>query len=43
VLAGQSKPAAVRKHYENMQQILKNELGVQPAAETRRLFQELTK
>jgi len=43
VLAGQSKPAAVRKHYENMQQILKDELGVQPAAETRRLFQELTK
>lgn len=43
VLAGQSKPAAVRKHYENMQEILKNELGVQPAAETRRLFQELTK
>jgi LuxR family transcriptional regulator, maltose regulon positive regulatory protein len=43
VLAVQSKPAAVRKHYEDMQTVLKTELGILPAAETRRLFQELTK
>ncbi len=43
VLAAQSKPAAVKKHYESMQQLLKNELGIEPSAETRKLFKELVK
>jgi DNA-binding SARP family transcriptional activator len=42
VLAVQSKPAAIKKHYENMQRVLKDELGVPPAPETERLFRELT-
>jgi DNA-binding SARP family transcriptional activator len=41
VLAVQSKPAAVRKHYEEMQKLLITELGIKPAAETRRLYEEL--
>lgn len=43
VLAAQSKPAAVKKHYEDMQALLKQELGIEPAPETRKLFQELMK
>jgi ATP/maltotriose-dependent transcriptional regulator MalT/DNA-binding SARP family transcriptional activator len=43
VLAAQSKPAAVKKHYENMQALLKDELGIDPSAETRKLFKELMK
>ena len=43
VLAAQSKPAAVKKHYESMQQLLKNELGIEPSPETRKLFKDLTK
>jgi DNA-binding SARP family transcriptional activator len=43
VLAAQSKPAAVKKHYETMQDLLKQELGIDPSAETRRLFKELVK
>lgn len=43
VLAAQSKPAAVKKHFETMQEVLKQELGIEPAAETRRLFKELVK
>ena len=40
-LAAQSKPAAVKKHFEDLQELLKKELGIEPASETRRLFQEL--
>jgi len=43
VLAAQSKPAAVKKHYEQMEQLLKDELGLAPSAETRKLFKELMK
>jgi DNA-binding SARP family transcriptional activator len=40
-LSAQSKPAAVKKHFENLEAVLKLELGVEPSAETRKLFQEL--
>ena len=43
VLSAQSKTTAVKKHYEDMQTLLKSELGIEPAAETRRLFRELVK
>jgi DNA-binding SARP family transcriptional activator len=43
VLAAQSKPAAVKKHYEDMEMLLKQELGMDPSAETKRLFKELMK
>ena len=43
VFAAQSKPAAVKEQYENLQTILKKELGVEPAAETRRVYKELLK
>ncbi len=43
VLAAQSKPSAVKKHYRDMEAVLKSELGIQPAPETRKLFQELVK
>ena len=43
VLGAQSKPAAVKKHYDQMQQLLKDELGLAPSAETRKLFKELMK
>ncbi len=43
VLAAQSKPAAVKKHYDDMRDLLKKELGIEPAPETRRLFKDLMK
>jgi DNA-binding SARP family transcriptional activator len=43
VLAAQSKPAAVRKQFEELSSVLRDELGVEPAAETRRLYKELMK
>ena len=43
VLAAQSKPAAVKKHYEDMQTLLKQELGMDPSAETKRLYKDLMK
>ncbi|HEY0426647.1 MAG TPA: BTAD domain-containing putative transcriptional regulator [Pyrinomonadaceae bacterium] len=43
VFSAQSKPAAVREQYETLQNLLKKELGVEPAPETRRVFQELFK
>ena len=43
VLAAQSKPAAVKKHYEQMQRQLKDELGIDPSAETRKLYKDLIK
>ena len=43
VLAAQSKTGAMRKHFEDMRDLLKQELGIEPSAETRRLYSELTK
>jgi len=43
VFAAQSKPAALKEHFEAMQTILKQELGVDPAPETRRVYAELLK
>lgn len=43
VLSAQGKPAAVKKHYESMQTLLKHELGIEPGAETKRLYKELLK
>jgi LuxR family transcriptional regulator, maltose regulon positive regulatory protein len=40
-LAAQGKPAAVKKHYETMGALLREELGIEPSAETRRLFSEI--
>ncbi len=40
-LAAQGKPAAVKKHFDGMKKILGDELGIEPSAETRRLFKEL--
>jgi len=40
-LAAQSKPAAVKKQFEEMSAVLKKELGIEPSAETRRLYSEL--
>jgi LuxR family maltose regulon positive regulatory protein len=41
VLAAQGKPAAVKKHYDSMVKLLSDELGIEPSAETRRLYAEL--
>ncbi len=41
--AGQAKPASVKKHFEELQELLKKDLGIEPAAETRRLLEELVK
>ncbi len=41
VFGVQSKPASIKKQFEELQQLLKTELGIEPAAETRRLFREL--
>lgn len=43
VLATQGKPATVKKHYENLKKLLHDELGIEPSAETQRLFAELVK
>ncbi len=43
ILAAQGKPAAVREQFKTLQELLKKELGVLPAPETRRTFQELFK
>jgi len=40
-LAAQSKPAAVKKHFAELQDLLKKELGIEPANETSRLYKEL--
>ncbi len=42
-LAAQSKPAAVKKHFEDLREILRKDLGIEPSAETRRVFQEFLK
>jgi ATP/maltotriose-dependent transcriptional regulator MalT/DNA-binding SARP family transcriptional activator len=41
VLAAQGKPAAVKKHFEEMSVLLKQDLGIEPSAETRKVFGEL--
>ncbi len=43
IYSAQGKPAAVKEQFETLQEILKTELGVTPAPETRRIFQELQK
>ena len=43
VLSAQGKPAAVKRHFESMQELLKQELGIEPGAETKRLYKELMK
>lgn len=42
VFNAQSKPAAVEKQYRELQDLLKRELGIEPSAETRRVYSELT-
>lgn len=41
VLAAQSKPAGVKKQFDSLKATLASELGIEPAAETRRVYQEL--
>jgi LuxR family transcriptional regulator, maltose regulon positive regulatory protein len=43
VYAAQGKRSAVVEQFDTLQSLLKKELGVAPAPETRRIFQELTK
>ncbi len=43
VFAAQGKRSAVVEQFETLQTLLKSELGVTPAPETRKLLQELTK
>lgn len=42
ILSAQGKPAAVKKHFENLKKVLKDELGIQPASETQKLYRELS-
>jgi DNA-binding SARP family transcriptional activator len=43
IFAAQGKPAKVKEQFEGLQELMKKELGVAPAAETRKTFQELLK
>ena len=43
VFAAQGKPAKVKEQFEDLQELLKKELGVAPAVETRKTFQDLLK
>lgn len=43
VYSSQSKPGSIKKHFEDLQILLKHDLGVEPAVETRKLFHELMK
>ncbi len=43
IYAAQGKRNAAKHQYETLQKLLKDELGVEPAAETKRLYQELLK
>ncbi|MBV9216041.1 MAG: tetratricopeptide repeat protein [Acidobacteria bacterium] len=43
VHAVQGKPAAVKEQFDALRTLLKNELGIEPSAETRRIYQELLK
>lgn len=42
ILAAQGKPAAVKKHFESLKQLMHDELGIQPTSETLRLYNELS-
>jgi len=41
ILAAQGKPAAVKKHFDSMTKILRDELGIEPSAETKKLYSDL--
>lgn len=43
VLSAQGKHTAFKKHYEDMSHLLKQELGIEPSAETKKVFKELMK
>lgn len=43
VLSAQGKHTAVKKHFEDMRRLLKQELGIEPSAETQRVYRELMK
>jgi two-component SAPR family response regulator len=43
VYAAQGKRSQVKEQFENLQKVLKSELGVEPEAQTRRILQELLK
>lgn len=43
IYAAQAKPAAVKKHFDSMQELFRKDLGVEPSTETRRLAAELLK
>ena len=43
VYAAQGKRSAVKEQYDKLCKLLKSELGVEPASETKRVFQELFK
>ena len=43
VYAAQGKRSAVKEQFEKLQKLLKTELGIEPAGETKRVFQELFK
>jgi LuxR family maltose regulon positive regulatory protein len=42
IFNAQGKPARVREQYESLQTLLRTDLGIEPAAETRRIFADLT-
>lgn len=39
--AAQGKPASVKKHFDEMSKLMKTELGIEPAAETRKIYKDL--
>ena len=39
----QGKSAAVKEQFETLRSLLKDELGIEPSAETRRIYQDLLK
>ena len=43
IFAAQGKTAKVKEQFESLQELLKKELGVSPAVETRKTYQELLK
>jgi DNA-binding SARP family transcriptional activator len=43
IYAAQGKRSAVKEQYDKLHKLLKSELGVEPATETKRVFQELFK
>jgi LuxR family maltose regulon positive regulatory protein len=41
ILAAQGKPAAVKKHFDSLTKLLRDELGIEPSAETKKLYSDL--